>query len=90
MAEGLQLAATSRERPVFVSDSGDNTTAGAAGRPDEVLQAAIDLPELDDAVVAGITAPQAVRQLLDAGVGSTVEIELGAEHRFAAVAARAG
>jgi microcystin degradation protein MlrC len=81
VADGLRLAASSAVRPVYVSDSGDNTTAGAPGDLTEVLQAALDVPELDDAVVAGITAPRLVRRLLDAGIGSTVEIDLGLEHR---------
>jgi microcystin degradation protein MlrC len=65
---------------VFVSDSGDNTTAGAGGDLTLVLQAALDLPEIEDMVIAGITAPDTVRRLLEAGVGNSVEIELGAEH----------
>lgn len=79
-ADGLALAAACPERPVFVSDSGDNTTAGAAGELTHVLQSALDVPDIGDTVIAGITAPATVRQLLDAGIGSTVEIELGAEH----------
>ena len=79
-AEGLALAATCVERPVYVSDSGDNTTAGAAGDLTDVLQAALDMPAIGDIVIAGITAPATVRKLLDAGIGSTVEIDLGIEH----------
>jgi microcystin degradation protein MlrC len=78
--EGLQLAATCSERPVFVSDSGDNTTAGAAGDLTDVLVAALDSPDIGDIVIVGITAPETVAQLLRAGIGATVEIDLGAEH----------
>lgn len=77
---GLRLAVKCLERPVFVSDSGDNTTAGAAGDLTLVLQAALEDEQVHDIVVAGITAPETVRRLVQAGVGSTVEIELGAEH----------
>src|SRR5690606_30061034 len=41
--EGLERAAASAERPVYVSDSGDNTTAGAPGDLTGVLQAALEL-----------------------------------------------
>ena len=80
VAEGLLRAATSAERPVFVSDSGDNTTAGAAGDLTTVLQAALDIPELDDVVIAGITAPGIVAACLAAGVGAKVTLDLGSEH----------
>jgi microcystin degradation protein MlrC len=80
LAEGLRRAAMCPERPVFVSDSGDNTTAGAAGDLTDVLVAAIDNKDIGDIVVAGITAPRTVAQLLAAGSGASVEIELGAEH----------
>ncbi|MDW6022451.1 M81 family metallopeptidase [Mesorhizobium sp. BAC0120] len=79
-AEGLRRALDAVERPVFVSDSGDNTTAGAAGDLTFVLQAALDDPQASDIVVAGITAPLTVERLIAAGVGAEVEIVLGAEH----------
>jgi microcystin degradation protein MlrC len=78
--EGLLRAARSDRSPVYVSDAGDNTTAGAAGDLTLVLAAAVDLSEIDDTVVAGITAPLTVQRCLAAGVGGTVEIILGAEH----------
>jgi microcystin degradation protein MlrC len=53
--EGLACAARCAERPVFVLDSGDNTTAGAAGDLTLVLQAALDRPETGDMVITGIT-----------------------------------
>jgi microcystin degradation protein MlrC len=80
VSAGLSLAAGCPERPVFVSDSGDNTTAGAAGDLTSVLQAVLDLPGAKDFVVAGITAPDTVARLLAAEPGSAVEIDLGVEH----------
>ena len=77
---GLLAAMAAPERPVFVSDSGDNTTAGAAGDLTLVLQAALDLDAVDDIVIAGITAPHTVQLLLAAGIGNSIEITLGAEH----------
>lgn len=80
VAEGLKRALTSPQRPVYVSDSGDNTTAGAAGELTTVLQAALDLGANEDIIVAGITAPEAVSRLVAAGVGAEVELVLGDEH----------
>lgn len=87
--DGLRQAVEAPERGIFVSDSGDNTTAGAAGDLTTVLQAALNLPAGADIVVAGITAPQTVQKLLAAGVGAEVEIELGREHLSRPVTARA-
>ena len=80
VAEGLRRAVNAAEQPVFVSDSGDNTTAGAAGDLTLVLQAAIDTQPDADMVIAGITAPELVARLNAAGKGATVDITLGAEH----------
>ncbi len=78
--EGLAAAAAATERPTYVTDSGDNVSAGAGGDLTVVLQHVLDHPELDDVVVAGILAPQAVDLCRRAGVGATVRLELGAEH----------
>lgn len=86
--EGLERALNSPQRPVYVSDSGDNTTAGAAGELTLVLQAALDLGANEDVIVAGITAPETVAKLNQAGVGAEVEIPLGAEHLSRPVTAR--
>lgn len=80
IVEGLLEAARCDERPVYLSDSGDNTTAGAAGDLTLVLQAALDMPEVTDLVIVGITAPETVSHLLESGIGSTATIELGSEH----------
>lgn len=80
VVEGLRRAAQSDAKPVYVSDSGDNTTAGAPGDLTTVLQAALDIGELDDIVVAGITAPGIVATCIAAGVGATVTLDLGTEH----------
>ncbi|WJL96758.1 M81 family metallopeptidase [Microbacterium sp. ET2] len=78
--EGLSAAAEAAERPTYVTDSGDNVSAGAGGDLTVVLQHVLDHPELDDVVVAGILAPRTVRACREAGIGATVRVELGAEH----------
>ncbi|MEE3651916.1 MULTISPECIES: M81 family metallopeptidase [unclassified Brenneria] len=88
VVEGLRRAAEARERPLFLSDSGDNTTAGAYGDLTTVLQAVLAEPALTDVVVAGITAPGIVQQCRQAGIGAIVQLTLGAEHRSAPKTAR--
>ncbi|WP_319518522.1 M81 family metallopeptidase [uncultured Martelella sp.] len=78
--DGLLMAAETTEKPVYVSDSGDNTTAGAPGDLTTVLQAALKDPRLGNAVFAGIYAPELVAQALAAGKGASIDFELGAEH----------
>ncbi|PTV95991.1 microcystin degradation protein MlrC [Rhodobacter aestuarii] len=78
---GLTLAAEAPERPLFLTDSGDNTTAGASGHSTAMLQAILDRPELEDVVVAGITAPGIVAACAAAGEGATITLDLGAEHQ---------
>ncbi|WP_316858668.1 M81 family metallopeptidase [uncultured Cohaesibacter sp.] len=76
----LDRAARSAERPLFLTDSGDNTTAGAYGDLTSVLQAILARPELEDVVVAGITAPGIVEQCRKAGEGAHITLTLGDEH----------
>lgn len=80
MLPGLLAAAESAEGPVYVSDSGDNSTAGAPGDLTLVLQAILGDERLGNSVVAGIYAPRLVEEALRAGKGSTLVFELGAEH----------
>lgn len=74
--EGLIRAREAGEGPVYLSDSGDNVTAGAGGDLTFVLQEAIGLG-LEDAVIGGIFAPDIVRACAAAGVGARVRLELG-------------
>lgn len=74
--EGLERARDDGRSAIYLSDSGDNVTAGAGGDLTFVLQEAVDLG-LPDAVVAGIFAPALVAQCATAGVGSVVDLEIG-------------
>ena len=71
---GLQLAAECNHRPVFVSDSGDNTTAGAPGDLTGVLQAALSEERLGNSAIVGILAPKLVQRALKAGKGAKTRI----------------
>lgn len=72
----LRLAATSEERPVVISDSGDNPTAGGAGDTTSVLERMLALGTRD-AVLASITDPAAVRLCQAAGEGASLELTVG-------------
>ena len=83
VAEGLQRAAgivRDTGGPVFVSDSGDNVTAGAYGDLTLVLRQAMAMPELGEVAVLNIIAPEMVAACHAAGVGAEVTLALGAEH----------
>jgi microcystin degradation protein MlrC len=74
--EGLVRAAEADCGPVYLSDSGDNVTAGAGGDLTFVLQEALDLG-LSDIVVGGIYAPDIVGTCRNARAGSQVRLDLG-------------
>lgn len=75
-ADSIRIARESPVHPVFVSDSGDNTTAGAAGDSTEFLQLLLSDGH-DGALVAGITDPAAVAACMEAGAGTGVELTIG-------------
>ncbi|MDP2990449.1 MAG: M81 family metallopeptidase, partial [Kiritimatiellota bacterium] len=77
LKEGVQRALAAAERPIYLSDAGDNTTAGATGDSTMVLKELL-AQGVQDAVVAGIWAPLTVRQCQAAGVGAKVTLQIGA------------
>ncbi|MEU8750291.1 M81 family metallopeptidase [Streptomyces chartreusis] len=77
------LAAGTR-RPYFISDTGDNPTAGGAGDVTWGLQHVLARPEFKDpagpvVVYASVPGPSAVDAAVRAGVGATVTVTAGAE-----------
>jgi microcystin degradation protein MlrC len=72
----VKTALGSKESTVFISDSGDNTTAGAAGDNTLVLGYLIS-QGVKDAVVAGIVDPDAVAACEKAGIGAEVDLKIG-------------
>lgn len=76
--EALQLG----HDTVFLSDAGDNPTAGAAGDVPHTLQALGGHPAFDGngpatAIFASIPDPAAIQICLTAGIGATVSLRLG-------------
>ena len=73
------LAAT--ERPYFISDSGDNPTAGGAGDVAYMLQRLLAHPDLASgratAIWASVVDPTAVARCVAAGEGADVDVAVG-------------
>ena len=76
LAEAVERALLATERPVFLSDSGDNVTAGGAGDLTLVLAELLRV-DARDALVAGLADAAAVQRCHAAGVGATVRVALG-------------
>ena len=72
----IHMAMRAPERPVVISDSGDNPTAGGAGDIPYVLERMQALG-VTDGVVAGIADSQAVSMCESVGPGADVEFLLG-------------
>ena len=76
----ITTALAAPERTVFITDSGDNVTAGGAGDTTVVLQRLRERG-VKDAVVAGIVDPSATEVCERAGVGKTVALNIGGKLR---------
>lgn len=74
--EALDLAYAQDVRPVFVTDSGDNTTAGSAGDNAFLLKLTQE-KGLKGILVAGLTDEPAVKRCLGAAIGDRLELDLG-------------
>ena len=83
-AECIDAALESVARPYFISDSGDNPTAGGSGDVTWGLTRLLARAEFRNSsgpmvVYASIPGPEAVRMAEEAGVGSVVTVTAGAE-----------
>lgn len=81
--ECLAKALSAKEHPYFISDSGDNPTAGGAGDVTWTLQQLLARPEFKSAngpslIYASIPGPDLVQKAIAAGVGNHVEGTAGA------------
>lgn len=77
--DSIQRAMVEPEGPVFVADSGDNVTAGAAGDTTGLLEALL-AAGVTDAVVAGIRDEKAVARCAEAGTGRSLTLNIGGKH----------
>jgi microcystin degradation protein MlrC len=90
LTECLDKAITSPKHPFYISDSGDNPTAGGAGDATWTLAQILARKEFKEdngpsLIYASIPAPELIKKAIAAGVGNHVEGEAGAavDHRFA-------
>ena len=79
----IDTALASEARPFFISDSGDNPTAGGAGDVSWGLTRLLARPEFQGSdspmvIYASLPGPAAVAAALEAGVGATVTVTAGA------------
>ncbi|KAE8382008.1 hypothetical protein BDV26DRAFT_49713 [Aspergillus bertholletiae] len=82
--ECIDTALASPVHPFFISDSGDNPTAGGSGDVTWGLtqllrQSAFKDPSGPTVIYASVPGPQAVQTMVQAGVGATVTVTAGAE-----------
>jgi microcystin degradation protein MlrC len=76
--EAIERALGAPESTVFLSDSGDNPTAGTPGDTTYFLSRLLAL-QVPDVVFAGIPDKKAAAVCFDAGVGASVSLSLGAK-----------
>lgn len=84
LKESLDKAVTSKKHPFFISDSGDNPTAGGAGDVTWSLQQILARKEFKTAkgpvlIYASIPGPDMIKKALAAGIGGKVKGLVGAE-----------
>lgn len=77
----IETGLASDARPYFISDSGDNPTAGGAGDVAFMLERLLASPALSSgeatAVWASVVDPSAVASCVSAGEGATVDVRVG-------------
>jgi microcystin degradation protein MlrC len=74
--EAIDRALRASESTVFISDSGDNVTAGTPGDAPYFLSRLL-AKKAPDAVFASIADQDAARDCFDAGIGATLTVSLG-------------
>lgn len=84
LEECLNKAIASTKKPFFISDTGDNPTAGGAGDVTWTLTQILQRDEFKSPsgpslIYASIPGPEFVRKAVEAGVGNPVEGYAGAE-----------
>lgn len=72
----VRRAKASSKRPFFISDSGDNVTAGAAGDIPVIVEQ-LTSSRVQDAVVGCIVDREAFEACKEAGVGASLRLEIG-------------
>ena len=74
--EMIIKAAEYKDSTVFISDSGDNTTAGAPGDNPQVLESLLR-NKIRDAIFAGIVDPDVLQLCIEKGIGKNIKTKIG-------------
>ncbi len=90
LEESIQTAIKSEDRPFFISDMGDNPTAGGAGDVTWTLREILNHPDFSknkdlSIIYASIPGPELVEAAQAVGVGGKVSAKVGAavDNRYA-------
>ena len=73
--ECVRRAIAGEEKRIFITDSGDNTTAGAEGTSEDILKLFLNARPVKKTCVAGITDLEIVETLWNKKDGETVSVE---------------
>ncbi len=81
MNEAMDVAYASDKKPIFISDAGDNTTAGALGWNTVVLRQILARDTKGKkSLIAAINHPTALEKLKDLEIGAAVDLALGMDY----------
>jgi microcystin degradation protein MlrC len=75
-AQGIKQALAAAGQPIVINETSDNPGIGAPGDGTYLLRAMIEA-QLERACIATIADPQTVKKAHQAGVGSSIEVQLG-------------
>jgi len=76
--EAVRAAASAEGHPIVITDSADTAGGGAPGDTTQLLSALITGREMvDGLILIHLPDTQAAREIADAGVGSTVTVDVG-------------
>jgi microcystin degradation protein MlrC len=84
VSNGIEAAERAGEGPVILLDHYDNTASGGTMDTTEVLKEILE-QGLDDVAAFGIFDPEAVAEMIAAGVGETVTVNLGGKFHMDAL-----
>lgn len=73
--QAIDLALKGSEKRIFVTDSGDNTTAGAEGESTELLELLLNKNVDKSVCVAGLTDKQIIDKFYDRNDGENIYVE---------------
>jgi len=78
-AEAVAAAMASQAHPVVINETSDNCGGGTPGDGTHLLKAMLDA-QLERACFGFIVDPEVAQQASDAGVGATIQVELGGKY----------